>query len=58
MTTVVSILVNDIVPLRSRGSWQGCLNIIFATGAATGAPLGNIFQPTSAHWRVLPNTNG
>lgn len=50
MTTVVSILVNDIVPLRSRGSWQGCLNIIFATGAATGAPLGGLMAD-SFGWR-------
>ena len=45
MTTVVSILVSDLVPLRSRGSWQGVLNIVFASGAATGAPLGVYF-----HW--------
>lgn len=42
MTTVVSILLSDIVPLRERGKWQGYLNIIYATGAGTGAPLGGI----------------
>jgi MFS family permease len=40
MTTVVSILISDIVPLRERGKWQGYLNIVYATGSATGAPLG------------------
>jgi hypothetical protein len=40
MTTVVSILVSDLVGLRSRGTWQGVLNIVFASGAAAGAPLG------------------
>lgn len=40
MTTVASILLSDIVPLRSRGTFQGLVNIIFATGAAVGAPLG------------------
>lgn len=40
MTTVVSIVVSDLVPLRSRGTWQGVLNIIFATGMAVGGPLG------------------
>lgn len=40
MTTVVSILMSDIVPLRSRGTFQGLLNVVFATGAAIGAPLG------------------
>lgn len=40
MTTVVSILMSDIVPLRDRGVWQGIINIIYATGAGAGAPLG------------------
>ena len=40
MTTVVSIIMSDIVPLRERGTWQGILNVIFAAGSSTGAPLG------------------
>lgn len=40
MTTVVSIMMSDIVPLRERGVWQGILNIIYAAGAGCGAPLG------------------
>lgn len=40
MTTVVSILMSDIVPLRERGTWQGIINIIYASGAGCGAPLG------------------
>ncbi|KIY48446.1 MFS general substrate transporter, partial [Fistulina hepatica ATCC 64428] len=50
MTTIVSIIVSDLVPLRSRGTWQGMLNIIYATGAATGAPLGGILTD-SIGWR-------
>ncbi|GAB7357169.1 hypothetical protein MBLNU459_g8160t1 [Dothideomycetes sp. NU459] len=50
MTTVVSILLSDAVPLRERGKWQGYVNIIFATGAGTGAPLGGIFAD-SIGWR-------
>lgn len=42
MTTVVSILLSDTVPLRERGKWQGYVNIIYATGASTGAPLGGV----------------
>ncbi|OJJ56456.1 hypothetical protein ASPSYDRAFT_47739 [Aspergillus sydowii CBS 593.65] len=42
MTTVVSILLSDIIPLRERGVWQGIINIIYATGAGVGAPLGGI----------------
>ena len=41
MTTVISILMSDIVPLRERGTWQGIINIIYATGAGCGAPLGS-----------------
>ena len=43
MTTVVSIMMSDIVPLRERGTWQGILNIVSATGAGTGAALGMIY---------------
>ncbi|KAL0958454.1 hypothetical protein HGRIS_000596 [Hohenbuehelia grisea] len=67
MTTIVSIIMSDIVPLRSRGTWQGrirekymsksayhnikgVLNIVFATGSATGAPLGG-FLADSIGWR-------
>ncbi|KAL4804803.1 major facilitator superfamily-domain-containing protein [Aspergillus unguis] len=44
MTTVVSILMSDIIPLRDRGVWQGIINIIFATGSGIGAPLGGILS--------------
>ncbi|RPA95297.1 MFS general substrate transporter [Choiromyces venosus 120613-1] len=50
MTTVVSILLSDIVPLRSRGTFQGLINIVFASGAAIGAPLGGIMAD-SVGWR-------
>jgi predicted MFS family arabinose efflux permease len=42
MTTVVSILLSDVVSLRERGKWQGYINIIYASGASAGAPLGGI----------------
>lgn len=40
MTTIVSILLSDIVPLRDRGVWQGIINIVYSAGAGIGAPLG------------------
>ncbi|KAI9783018.1 MAG: hypothetical protein M1816_001632 [Peltula sp. TS41687] len=40
MTTVVSILLSDIVALRDRGTYQGYVNIVYATGAGLGAPVG------------------
>lgn len=42
MTTVVSIMFSDIVPLKDRGVWQGLINIVYASGAAAGAPLGGL----------------
>jgi MFS family permease len=45
MTTVVSIVMSDIVPLRDRGVWQGVINIIWASGSAIGAPLGKSSSP-------------
>jgi predicted MFS family arabinose efflux permease len=50
MTTVVSILMSDIIPLRERGKWQGYVNIIYAAGAASGAPLGGLMAD-SIGWR-------
>lgn len=50
MTAVVSILVSDIVPLRDRGVWQGYINVIYAAGTATGAPLGGVLAD-SIGWR-------
>jgi predicted MFS family arabinose efflux permease len=42
MTTVVSILLSDIIPLKERGVWQGLINVIYAGGASAGAPLGGV----------------
>ena len=54
MTTVVSIIFSDIIPLRERGVWQGLINIIFATGSACGAPLGGIVTDlVSWRWAFL-----
>lgn len=50
MTSVVAILISDIVPLRDRGVWQGYINLIFGLGTATGAPLGGILAD-SIGWR-------
>ncbi|KAL9593502.1 MAG: hypothetical protein Q9179_005848 [Wetmoreana sp. 5 TL-2023] len=57
MTTVVSILMSDIVPLRERGTWQGIVNIIYAAGAGCGAPLGGILADLfSWRWAFLAQT--
>ena len=55
MTTVVSVLLSDIVPLRERGTWQGIINIIYAAGAGLGAPLGMLSWLTRIRffWLIL-----
>lgn len=50
MTTVVAILLSDVVSLRDRGTWQGYNNIVYATGAGLGAPLGGALVDTLG-WR-------
>jgi predicted MFS family arabinose efflux permease len=50
MTVCVSILLSDIVSLRDRGTWQGYINLVYAVGAAAGAPLGG-FLADSIGWR-------
>ncbi|KAF8960437.1 member of the major facilitator superfamily [Flammula alnicola] len=50
MQTIVSIIMSDVVPLRSRGTWQGILNIVWATGNTVGASLGGYLADTIG-WR-------
>ncbi|KAF5383061.1 hypothetical protein D9615_004820 [Tricholomella constricta] len=50
MSTIVSIVLSDVVPLRSRGTWQGIINIVWTMGSASGAPLGG-FLADSIGWR-------
>ncbi|PVI03376.1 MFS general substrate transporter [Periconia macrospinosa] len=50
MTVCTSILLSDIVGLRERGTWQGYVNVVYALGSATGAPLGG-FLADSIGWR-------
>ncbi|KAJ7154872.1 MFS general substrate transporter [Mycena crocata] len=40
MNVVGSIIVSDRVPLRSRGTFIGFATLLYALGAAIGAPLG------------------
>ncbi|WFD24358.1 hypothetical protein MEQU1_003057 [Malassezia equina] len=40
--TITSVIMSSLVPLRSRGIYQGLTNIVFGLGGATGAPLGGI----------------
>ncbi|KAL0575146.1 hypothetical protein V5O48_006823 [Marasmius crinis-equi] len=40
LTTLVSILVADLVPLKAVGTWNGILNVIFVVGQTAGSPVG------------------
>ncbi|WFD28331.1 hypothetical protein MNAN1_003340 [Malassezia nana] len=42
LSTISSVIMSSIVPLRSRGLFQGLTNIMYGLGGATGAPLGGI----------------
>ncbi|WFD20683.1 hypothetical protein MCAP1_002934 [Malassezia caprae] len=42
LSTIASVIMSSLVPLRSRGIYQGLTNIMFGLGGATGAPLGGI----------------
>ncbi|KAH9898883.1 MFS general substrate transporter [Xylariomycetidae sp. FL2044] len=50
MNAVVSILVTDLVSLQDRGVWQGYINIVYAAGVASGAPIGGLMAD-SIGWR-------
>jgi len=54
MTTIVSILFSDVIPLRERGTWQGYINLVFASGSAAGAPMGGMSRiPRDGGWKGL-----
>ncbi|EJT97595.1 vacuolar amino acid permease [Dacryopinax primogenitus] len=48
--TVSSIVVTDLIPLKHRGLYQGCANILFGAGAGLGGPLGG-FLNDRLGWR-------
>lgn len=51
MSTLVSILLSDVIPLRARGTWQGYGNIVFAAGLGCGATFGGFFAD-HVGWRM------
>jgi MFS family permease len=50
MTTLVSILITDLVPLREVASWRSYVNVVATTGRSIGGPLGGSLADTVG-WR-------
>ncbi|KAF7314989.1 MFS general substrate transporter [Mycena indigotica] len=51
LTVVGSVIVSDVVPLKSRGLYQGFANLLFGLGGAVGGPLGGYLGDTIG-WRA------
>ena len=50
MPTIESIILTDIVPQKSRGLWQGVINLIFTLGCAVGSLFASVVAE-SFGWR-------
>ncbi|WFC98476.1 hypothetical protein MYAM1_001204 [Malassezia yamatoensis] len=52
LNTVGSVIVSHLVPLHSRGVYQGLTNIVYGLGISIGGPVGGIFNDTLG-WRAV-----
>lgn len=50
LSTVPSVIMSSIVPLRSRGLFQGLTNIVYGLGIGLGAPIGGMLNDAIG-WR-------
>jgi predicted MFS family arabinose efflux permease len=50
MLSLVSILITDLVPMRSVATWRAQVNIVATTGRSLGGPLGGYLADTIG-WR-------
>lgn len=50
MTALVSILITDLVPLRSVAAWRSYINVVATIGRSIGGPLGGWLADTVG-WR-------
>lgn len=57
MTSLVSILITDLVPLREVASWRSYVNVAATTGRSIGGPLGGWLTDTVGwRWSFLIQT--
>lgn len=52
LTTLGTITMSDLIPLRDRGLYQGLANVFFSLGAASGGILGGIVADTLG-WKYV-----
>jgi len=45
-----TVILSDLVPLKRRGTFQGYMNIVFASGTSLGGPIGG-FMADWLGWR-------
>ena len=50
VSTLATIIVSDLIPLRRRGLWQGIGNVFWGIGNGLGGVVGGYFNDT-LHWR-------
>ncbi|KAF4458698.1 multidrug resistance [Fusarium albosuccineum] len=50
MTTMASVIITDLAPLREVASWQSYMNVIATVGRSVGGPLGGLLADTIG-WR-------
>ncbi|KAM0545589.1 hypothetical protein ACHAPJ_011289 [Fusarium lateritium] len=50
MTTMASVIITDLAPLREVASWQSYMNVIATVGRSIGGPLGGFLADTIG-WR-------
>jgi len=53
LTSLTTITTSDLIPLKSRGVYQGLTNVFFGLGTAVGGVIGGLFadHPTLGGWR-------
>jgi len=52
LTTLTEIIVTDIVPLRERGKYFGCISMMWALGSVSGPVVGGTFAE-KVSWRWI-----
>lgn len=52
LTSMSSITITDLVPLRERAMYQGICNVFYGLGTACGGIVGGWFSDNKAGWRM------